>query len=66
MKVGSLVRNTGHVERGITHVIGIIVDSSDELKIAQVRWSSPVGLETAFMYKWDVLEIISEVKNESK
>ena len=66
MKVGNLVRNKRHIEKGMTHVIGVVIDSSDALKIAQVKWFHPVGPETAFMYKWGILEIISEVKNESK
>jgi hypothetical protein len=65
MKVGNLVRNTGHVKRGITHVIGVVVETSPDLQIAQVQWCD-TSWDQSFMYRWFVLEVISEVKNESK
>ena len=66
MKVGDLVRNRGHVKRGYFAVIGVVVESSTELEIAQVRWSDPLGVYEAFMYRWNVLETLSEAKHENK
>jgi hypothetical protein len=67
MKVGNLVRNKGHVKRGFFAIVGVVVESSDELQIARVRWSDPLWLHESFMYRWKVLEILSEVKkHESK
>ena len=66
MKVGNLVRNRGHLKRGITHRVGVVVETSPDLQIAQVRWCDTSWEPMSFMYRWFVLEIISEVKNESK
>ena len=62
MKVGSIVQNIGHKKRGV-HLLGVVVGSVDVLKIARVQWvHSSMEFEAPLMYRWDVLETISEAE----
>ena len=60
MKVGDLVRNKGHLKRGEKNIIGIVLESCDKLQIATVRW--PTRWCPAFLYKWAILETLSEAQ----